>query len=59
MPSLSWAGSDHLNRRGMMLTALHSTYRYRVEKLKRVVEGGEGDAAAAAATASENENVLL
>lgn len=41
-----------------MLTALHSTYRYRVEKLKRVVVGG-GDAAAAAATASENENVLL
>jgi len=42
MPSLSWAGSDHLNRRGMMLTAPHSTYRYRVEKLKRVVVGGVG-----------------
>lgn len=36
MPPLSRAGSDHLNRRGMMLTALHSTCRYTVEKLKRV-----------------------
>jgi len=43
MPSLSWAGSDHLNRRGMMLTALHRTHRYTVEKLKRVgLEGWRG-----------------
>ena len=57
MPSLSWAGSDHLNRRSMMLTAPHSTYRYTVEKLKRVEVGeGGGDGAAAA---SEYENVVL